>query len=94
METQFSQKEINSAIGVIKRRRTNFEKNVRRKLPLFAEQVISEYKDQDPLEHLQNREVSRRHTKEFWREYRIKERQKVREIRYEAKTLCADEREF
>ncbi len=58
-KTEFSQKEINSAVGVIRRRRTNFEKKIRRKLPLFAEQVISEYQDQDPLEHLKNRERAR-----------------------------------
>ena len=94
METQFTQKEINSANGVIKRRRTNFEKKIRRTLPLFADIVISEYKDQNSLEHLQNKQVSRENTKKFWRDWRIKEREKTRACRAEVKSICANEQEF
>lgn len=94
METQFTQKEINSATGVIKRRRTNFEKKIRRKLPLFAEQVIAEYKDQNPIEHLENREKWHKRTKEQNKEWRIKDRELILNCRQEVFELCADREEF
>ncbi len=93
-EAQFSQKEINSAIGVIRRRRTNFEKKVRRKLPLFAEQLIGEYQDQNPLEPLKNREQARFAARMSAKARREVDKQNVKKYRREVRALCADDAEF
>lgn len=93
-ETQFSQKEINSAIGVIRRRRTNFEKKARRKLPLFAEQLIGEYQDQEPLEQLKDRERARFAARTSAKARREVDKQNVKKYRREVRALCAADAEF
>lgn len=93
-EAEFSQKEINSAIGVIRRRRTNFEKKVRRKLPLFAEQLINEYQDQNPLEQLKDRARARLAARTSAKAQGEVDKQNIRKYRRQVRALCADDVEF
>lgn len=90
----FSQKEINSARGVIRRRRTNFEKKVRRQLPLFADNLIADYVDRDPVEQLQIRAEAKRLTREGVIAERIADKKRVGELRKEVRALCADDEDF
>lgn len=91
--SDFTEKEINVARGVIKRRRTNYTKKVRKTLPLFADSLLDEYKDQDVLENAAQR---RQRQTEYLNERPAKlaiERQKVREARYETLSLCKSDEE-
>lgn len=90
----YSQKEINSAKGVIKRRRTNFKKAVEKKAPLFAELIMNEYQDQDPVEHLDNRTESRRVTKEANIIERARDKERIKEWRRQVREICGNDQEF
>lgn len=88
-------KHVKSAKTVIKRRRTEFEKKTRRKLPLFADHIIqSEYKDNTVEQELENRRRTQEASREWWREFYKEHINKARQYREEVRALCRDETEF
>lgn len=85
---------VKSAKTVIKRRRTEFEKKTRRRLPLFADHIISEYKDASVESVLEQRRLAGESIQEFFSKMRKDNAARGRELRTEARVLCANDEEF
>lgn len=87
-------KTLSGAKAVATRKNNAFKKMVAEKLPLFAEEMFSEYETVTPEIVIASRKLEREGWAIKWREIRALERKHCRQFRAEVQALSADETEF
>ena len=87
-------KTMSAAKGVATRRNNKFRKMVEEKLPLFAEEMFSDFEPDTAKKVIERRVDARENFKEWLKDFNASVRKTIREYRTQVRELSRDDAEF